>query len=569
MLHSIRIRNFAIIKDLQLEFAKGLNLLTGETGAGKSIIIDALQMLLGERSSSALVRTGEEKAIVEGVFEEENSHIKESLSRAGIPTADELIIKREISSSGGSRVFINGEMSTTGILKMLAPFLVNIHGQHQHQSLLNYQAHLAFLDRFGNNNRLREKIEIAASTLAGFVKGYHELREKLAQREQTLDFLNFQVNEIETCDPKEGEDEELGREREMLRNAETLRQIVKESYGVTYENERSILSFLKQVQKNVDKLSEIDKSFQKFRSGLEEAIFSTEELSLFLRDYVNILDVEPGRLSFVEDRLAALEKLKKRYGQTLKDVLVFKEEAVRRREALTRASEDLKVIEKKVAEAYAEYRAIAQKLTKKRRRDAELFSSSLLNQLKELAMEKSRFQVKFDQEALPENPDWSKDLSFSPDGVDKVEFLISVNLGEELRPLAKVASGGELSRIMLAISALMKTQKDSKTLIFDEVDAGIGGKVASIVGKNLKAISQQQQVICVTHLPQIASYADHHVRVTKKMDQRRTVVQVSVLNEAEKVKEIARMLAGEKISKTSLRHAEEMVKSNGRRHLEY
>ncbi len=567
MLHSIRIRNFAIIKDLLLDFKEGLNLLTGETGAGKSIIIDALEMLLGERSSSTFVRTGEEKAIVEGVFQACGASIEEILRKAGIQRGRELIIKREINASGGSKVFINGEMGTTNTLKLLGPIVVNIHGQHQHQSLLNLQAHLAFLDRFGNNNRLNDKIEGVSHKLIGFAREHQELREKLAQREQALDFLNYQVEEIEKCAPKQGEDEELSREREMLRNVETLRQIVSNSYKITYDDERSILSLLNQVKKNVEKLSEIEKGFQEHRSGLDEAIFSTEELSLFLRDYSDSLNVDPERLSFVEDRLAILERLKNKYGQTLGDVLAFKEQARERMKELNRASENLEAVEKKITDLYSQYRSLAQKLSKKRRQDAAQFSSSLLEQLKELAMDKSRFQVEFNSEVLPEQLDWSKEVFFSPEGADKVEFLISVNVGEELKPLAKVASGGELSRIMLAISALMKTQKDSKTLIFDEVDAGIGGKVASVVGKKLKAISQQQQVICVTHLPQIASYADHHIRVTKKIDRRRTVVHVSILNEEDKVKEIARMLAGEKISETSLRHAKEMVKSNGRRHL--
>lgn len=566
MLYSIRIRNFAIIKDLSLDFSDGLNLLTGETGAGKSIIIDALEMLLGERSSSTLVRSGDDKAIVEGIFQDRDGESKEILERAGMPVSRELIIKREIHASGGSKAFINGEIATTHTLRSLGPFLVHIHGQHQHQSLLNLQAHLSILDRFGNNDPLREKIQIIANDLSTFLGEFHDLQKEMMQREQTLDFLKFQVEEIERCSPQPGEDHKLYQERERLRNVGTLKNIVKDSYEITYESDRSILSLLNQVKKNLEKLSDIDKQFKRFTSALDEAIFSSEELSLSLRDYFDRLHVDPERISYVEDRLAELERLKKKYGKTVEQVIAFKEQAVQRMEEVMRVSEDSRDLEKKLTDHYGQYRILALQLSEKRRQDATRFSSSLLGQLEELAMDKSRFQVKFDSVELPNHLDLKEEVSFGVDGADTVEFLISVNVGEELKPLTRVASGGELSRVMLAINALMKKSKESRTLIFDEVDAGIGGRVASVVGKKLKSISKNNQVICVTHLPQIASYADHHIKVTKKVEQRRTVVHVSVLNEEEKIKEIARMLAGEKISETSLRHAKEMVRSYGRRH---
>ncbi len=564
MLKSIRIRNFAIVEDISIDFSEGFNLITGETGTGKSLIIDALEILLGERSSSSLIRTGEKKATIEGIFHiGKSQEIEAILEEAGIPIENDLILKREISTSGAGRIFINGEMSNSMTLKKTGAFLVDIHGQHQHQSLLNPQNHLLLLDSFGENDTLCAQVSKKATCISQSIREYDDLMRESMERENTIEFLEFQLADIERISPVPGEDLQLSREMEILKNAETVKTLVSDSYGMLYEDERSVLSLLKQVEKNVEKLSAIDGESGKHLASFEEMRFSLEDLSASLRDYGRKIDFSPDRLSEVSDRSAEIERLKRRYGGTIEKVHEFRERTKEKLDRLKSSKENIEQLKKEIEELCKRYRVAAQALSQKRESDAKIFSRKVVEELMSIAMEKCRFEVQIEKEQPQNGFPFSSSVSWNEAGIDRVEFIISMNIGEELRPLSKIASGGELSRIMLAINAIMKKKNDIRTLIFDEVDAGIGAGVASKVGHKLKHLSKLHQVICITHLPQIASRADHHLRVLKKIEHGRTIVDVHALNESEKVHEIARMLAGEKISNASLKHAEEMINEKG------
>ena len=565
MLKSIRIRNFAIVEEISIDFSDGFNLITGETGAGKSLIVDALEILLGERSSASFIRTGEKKAVVEGIFSVGQAReLDRMLEKAGIPASDEIILKREISSAGGGKIFINDETASSTTLKSFGSLLVDIHGQHQHQSLLNPQNHLAFLDSFGENDKLLAEVADAARQLTNVVNDLERLKQEMIDREKKIDFLDFQLAEIERVSPSPGEDENLSKEIEILKNAEMLRSLAVESYSDIYEEERSVLSLLKRISQNLEKLSGIDREAAPFLTTLDEARFSIEDLSLYLRDYVKKLDFDPGRLSQASDRAAEIERLKRKHGGAIEAVLEFRTRARDDLDRLKESEQNLEHMKKQVEEYYAQYRSAAGMLSKKRSEDGRRFSRKVIDELGDIAMEKCRFAVDRAVLPLPDAFDPSQGPSWSQNGIDRVEFLISMNVGEDLRPLSRIASGGELSRIMLAINAVMKKEDRIKTLIFDEVDAGIGAGIASNVGAKLKGLSKKNQVICITHLPQIASLADHHLKVVKTVAGERTVVNVEAIEGKDRVREIARMLAGEKLSPTSLRHAEEMIRNEKR-----
>ncbi|MEW5807702.1 MAG: DNA repair protein RecN [Acidobacteriota bacterium] len=556
----MRIRNFAIVEEISIDFSEGLNLITGETGAGKSIIVDAIEILLGERPSSNVIRTGEHKATVEGVFSiDDLPDVERVLEKSGISITGDLILKREINKAGAGKIFINGGITTTSALKEIGNILVDIHGQHQHQSLLHPANHLAILDHFGENELLKKSVSDLSLQFMACSEEYRKLMEQLLDKNRGTDFLEFQAAEIEKISPLPGEDEKLQKEREILKSVEMLKRFASEAYGTAYENERSIILLIKQIRSNMEKLSAIDPEPSRFLSVLDEARYALEDLSLYLRDYLKKLEHDPARLADVEDRIAEIERLKMKYGGTIEAVLQFRSKAAEELEALNRSDEDLESLRGRIVEIYRAYVEAALRLSRERRADAERFSSRVVEELGDMAMGGSRFSVVIESNPLPESCDFQKLVPAGESGVDRCEFLISLNVGEDLRPLARVASGGELSRIMLAINKVLKKGNGSKTLIFDEVDAGIGAGVASAVAQKLKNISAKNQVICITHLPQIASLADHHLSVLKKVSRGRTNVIVRSLDEKERIKEIARMLAGDKISETSLMHAEEMI----------
>ena len=537
MLRFLGIRHLAVIDQLELEFASGLNALTGETGAGKSIVVGAVGLLVGGRASADLVRTGEEVATVQAVFEK--------------PDGSELIVRREISAQGRSRAFVDGALVTSAALRDAVGWLVDLHGQHEHQVLLDPSAHLDLLDEFGSLIPVRG----AVADAFGKWQGIRDERDRLARSEQQkasrLEFLAFQLAEIDRVAPRPGEDEELASLRQVLGNADRLQRLCGEAYTALYEGDEAALATLGTVWKRVGELSAIDSTFAPYLEGRELVKSQLEDLAFFLRSYTASIDASPARLQEVEDRLAALERLKKKHGGLLSEVLATAEDLRRERYALEHASERAAELDGALGAARDGYLRVAEDLSRRRREAARVFSKALETTLAELAMPKTRCEVRF--------ADGDGEARWSERGLDEAEFYISPNPGEDLRPLARIASGGELSRVMLALKALATTDAPGKTLIFDEVDAGIGGAVADVVGARLQRLGDRFQVLCITHLPQIAAYGSTHFRIEKKVKAGRTTTTVERVEGTERVSEIARMIGGSDISPALLTSAREML----------
>ena len=537
MLRFLRIRHLAVIDRLELEFQPGLTVLTGETGAGKSILVGAVGLLVGGRASADLVRTGEDQAVIEAIFD--------------TPSGTELIVRREISAQGRSRALIDGALVTTAALREACGGLVDLHGQHEHQLLLDPSAHLDVLDAFGGLGELRGD---ARRTF----DAWQQLR---AERERILtgerekasraEFLRFQLAEIDRVAPKAGEDDELASTRQVLANADKLQRLCGDAYTALYEGDEAALASLGTVWRKVGDLAALDARFTPYLEAREAVKSQLEDLAFFLRAYAADIDASPARLQEIEDRLASLERLKKKHGPALDDVLATADRLRSDLDAIEHATERAAALDGQVAAARAAYAAAARSLSEARRGQAPAFAKRLERALADLAMTRTRCEVRFtdpDDEAL-----------WSDRGFESGEFYISPNPGEDLRPLARIASGGELSRIMLALKTLASTDAPGKTLIFDEVDTGIGGAVADVVGRKLQALAGRVQVLCITHLPQIAAYGDSHFRIVKSVRRDRTVTEVSKLAGPEREEEMARMIGGADVSATVMASAREML----------
>ncbi len=558
MLKFLRINNIALIPSLEVELGPGLVLLTGETGAGKSIVIDALSLLLGERASPELIRTGEERAVVEAVLE--TAGASELLDERGLPTdGDEIVIRREIQATGKGRATVNGALVPVSLLRDLAPHVAVIHGQHEPQGLLDPATHLDVLDHFAGLDAGRSIGEFFRDLRAAD-QAVEKLRGDRREAERRREMLEYQSSEIEKAGLAPGEEEALRVEKARQANAGRLAALSGESYALLYDDEEAVLGRLAQVYKRVDDLAEIDPDFRPFAEGRREILAPLEDLALRLRDYQERLEVSPGRLDEIESRLAVLDRLKKKYGATVDDVIAFGERCRRELESLGSPEEQERLLVERRDSLAGLYLDRARALSKKRRAAAVELRKRVQAELGQLAMEKTRFDVAFepaDAEAA------AADASLWTDrGLERAEFLLSPNPGEDLRPLAKIASGGELSRLMLAIKSVIGRDAPGLTLVFDEVDSGIGGRAAEVVGRKLKAVSARCQVLCVTHLPQIAALADQHLSVRKQVAKGRTVTLVERLDDATRVEEVARMLGGETITATARDHAREMLKQS-------
>jgi len=536
MLRFLSIGRLAVIDAAEVEFEPGLNVLTGETGAGKSILVEAVGLLLGGRASGDLVRTGEESATIEAIFES---------------NGEEVLVKREITAQGRSRAFINGSLVTASALKELSGRLIELHGQHEHQTLLDPATHLAVLDAFGGLTRLATPVAEAFGRMREAKDSLERTRRVAADRGARQELVAFQLAELDRIAPKASEDEELASLRQVLASAERVERLCEESYASLYESDDAILAGLGGVWRRVGELASLDSQFQPYLEARDGIKGQLEDLAIFLRRYADGIEASPERLQQVEERLAQLERLKRKFGPTLSDV-------ISRREALRQEHADLERSDERVVElsgAYEEartaYLAAASKLSQARRTLAADFSRELVNLVGELAMPDTRFDVRFNPEPLAE-------AAWSAQGIDIAEFFVSPNPGEELRPLARIVSGGELSRIMLAIKTLTATSRHGFSdaanrppstaapgLIFDEVDAGIGGRIADVVGRKLRALGSVFQVLCITHLPQIASCADTHFQIEKRVEGGRTKTTVRRLSADARVDEIGRMLGGE------------------------
>ena len=559
MLKLLRINNIAVIPSLEVELGPGLTLLTGETGAGKSILIDALGLLLGRRASADLIRTGEDRAVVEAVVELDDPEAQ--LASHGLPLdGRDIVLRREVQASGKGRATVNGALVPVSLLRELAPSVAVVHGQHEPQGLLDPARHLDLLDHFAGVEGAGDLGRVYRE-LRGVEAALVRLRQDRREAERHREMLEFQVREIESAALAPDEEDHLRLEKARLANAERLAELSGEAYAILYDDEAAALGRLGQVFRRVEELAAIDPEFRPHAEGRAGLVAQLEELALLLRGYKERLEVSPGRLDDVESRLALIERLKRKYGTTVEEVLAFAERCRGELEVLGSPEEQEAVLEERRETLAVDYLGRARDLSRRRRKAAGELEKMVRDELAQLAMEKTRFRIAFDPEMAADSDGAGPD-TWTERGLERAEFLLSPNPGEELRPLARVASGGELSRIMLALKSVAHGATPGVTLVFDEIDAGIGGRVAEVVGRKLRAVAAHQQVLCVTHLPQIAAFADQHLSVHKRVESGRTVTNVEVLSSSQRVEEVARMLAGEVVTDTARSHAREMLNQN-------
>ncbi len=555
MLLELRVENYAVVEKARICFQEGLHVLTGETGSGKSIVVDSLALLFGARASAEMIRSGQERARVCGIFSVgDTNEIAGLLSEAGIEceNGEELIIEREISSNGKSRAFVANRPVTTAFLRQLAPALGDIHGQNEQQSLFLPQAQRELLDQYAEATALRARVAAAFSEWSELGLKLRELSANEQEKLRLLDLWNFQRKEIESVQPRVGEDAELEAERRLLLNITRLQENASAAFAALYDAPDSAVTQLRIALKRIDELIRIDASLTETAASLRQAAVLLEDSAYALRDYLGKLEADPARLEDVESRLAALERLKRKYGRTIEEILEFWKDVSRRADEVEHAGEHREKLEKQHREAAARYEELAQELSERRMAAAARLSRQVENELNGLAMAGTQFQISV------------RRGSWSASGFDEIEFLVSPNRGEELRPLQKIASGGELSRIALALKTAIGDRDrpaGTPTLVFDEIDAGVGGAAAAAVGKRLKALSKKNQVICVTHLAQIAGFADHHYAVSKRELKGRVTTEIKELDHEARAREIGRMLSGEKITPEALRHAEQLIKA--------
>ncbi|MBV9301072.1 MAG: DNA repair protein RecN [Acidobacteriaceae bacterium] len=553
MLLELIVENYAVVEQARIRFQEGLNVLTGETGSGKSLVVDSFSLLLGARASMEMIRTGEARARVSGIFALEQTGQSNTLfEEAGIEHNgdEELIVEREITSTGKSRAFVANRPVTTAFLRQLAPVLGDIHGQNEQQDLFRPAAQRELLDEYAAAEELRNR---AASAYADW-RAVGEKLAQLSQNEQEklrlLDLWTFQRKEIEFAQPKPGEDAELEAERRVLQNVTRLQEHASAAFELLYESPESATTQLRQALKRIDELTRIDPSLQETSASLRQAAVMADEAGYALRDYLGKLEGDPKRLDDIEARLSALDRVKRKYGGSIDDVLAFLQDVTRRADEVEKASEHKSTLEKQQAELAARYESLAGELSRARTAAAERLSKQVESELKSLAMGGTRFEVAV------------KHGAWTATGMDEVAFLVSPNRGEELRLLEKIASGGELSRIALALKTAIgdaDRHPGTPTLVFDEVDAGVGGAAAAAVGRRLKALSRRNQVICVTHLAQIAGFADHQYAVSKKEKKGRATAVIEELDTAQRAREIGRMLSGDHITPEALKHAEQLL----------
>jgi len=543
MLRYLSIQNLAVIEGIEVEFQPGLNVLTGETGAGKSMLVEAVGLLMGDRASPDLVRTGEERATVQAVFDTTSGR--------------EVIVRREVGAEGRSRAFIDGTLVTAAALKEATASLVELHGQHEHQTLLDSENHLDLLDGYAGLGEQRALVESAFARWRGICEELGRLQ--IDEREKTarLDLLRFQASELGNASLRVGEDDELATAKRVLANAEKLQRLCAEAYGALYDGDQAALPQLSQVWRKVAELAEIQPRFHTYIEMRASIKGQLEDLSLALRDFGGSIEASPAKLQAIDDRLVLLDRLKHKYGPTLVEAIAARDTFAQQIDAFEHSEERMASLAGALHHASEEYIRAAQALSATRRRAAGEFSRALVASLAELAMDRTRFEVRFGDEpgAAAKRPE----DNWSERGIDRAECYISPNPGEELRPLARIASGGELSRIMLAIRALAAADLPGKAVIFDEVDAGIGGRVADVVGRKLRSLGGHAQVLCITHLPQVAAHATTHFHISKDIRRGRTVTAVTRLDETARVEELARMMGGVHVTTGARASARELL----------
>jgi DNA repair protein RecN (Recombination protein N) len=553
MIKSLRIRNLATIEELELELENGFSILTGETGAGKSIIIDAIRLILGDKGSPDCIRTGRTEASVEAVIEAPEMAAR--LKDLGLEDGEELLVQRQISGQGPGKAYINGVFVPVRKLKEAGTAIADIYGQNDHVFLLHLENHLIYLDAFLDAGSLREEVSRAARELKSILLQKRELESKSRERDQRLDFLAYQVREIEGAGLRPGEDEELVQNREILKNAGKIAGLVDQALDLSYAQEDSILPLLSKFKNVLKELVPYYPSLESSGQSVEEFGIAFRELSHGLMKFKEGNMGTPDDIEVIEERLNIIDKLKRKYGPGIPEVLSYLEGIKVEENALVSGRERLEGLEEEIAKKFKEYVAKAGKLAAVRVRGAKELAGIMEKEIAILGMNKAAFKV----EVRTIAPALEDPATIREDGTDEVEFLISPNPGEELRPLRKIASGGELSRVMLALKSIGKEAETARTLIFDEIDSGIGGGTADFIAGKLEALSRKHQVICITHLPQIAAAAAHQFRIDKRFEKGRTYTSVRKLQAGERVEEIARLISGARISEASLQTAREML----------
>jgi len=565
MLKSLLVKDYALIGHINVEFGKGLNIITGETGAGKSILIDAMSLLLGERASTEVVRKGAQKSIVEGIFDVEgNKKVKRILEENEIDVLPELIMRREISLKGNNRCFLNDTPVTLNIIKDIGDLLVDLHGQHEHQSLLRTETHIDFLDEFGANDNLLKDYEEKFTQLSEASRKLNELKQKENILKEKKDIYHFQIKEIDAVSPQEDEEGKINEELNILENSEKLSELTSSVFEALYESENSVQDILGKIETDIEELEKIDKSFSDVRSECESAASLIDDISQFVRNYKAKIDIDPEHLEELRNRLGAITMLKKKYGGSMKSVIEHRKKIGEEFELAENYSESIEKLESEIRKLREACGLSADILSRNRKEISKKIQKQTQEALAYLGIEKSTFRIEINQSAADKNDkDFilvsGKPYKYNFKGYDEVEFFITTNPGEDPKPLAKVASGGEISRVMLALKSILAKTDKLPLLIFDEIDTGVSGRIAQKVGQALKNLAGFHQIISITHLPQIAGLADQHFAVEKTLNDERTVSSIKKLNKEERIKEVAKLMSGEKITEASLKGAKELM----------
>lgn len=576
MLKSLLIKNYAIIEEIQVDFESGLNILTGETGAGKSIIVDALGLLLGERASSEVIRKGAEKAIVEGILGVSgNNKVKTILDENQIEWQEDLVIRREISAKGQNRCFLNDTPAPLNVLKSVGDYLVDMHGQHEHQSLLRTEIHLDLLDDFGGLAGLRTEYKKSYERLSILFADQEELMRKEQLLKEKRDLFEFQLKEIDAVSPQPDEEDILEAELKILENAEKLFEVTSRLYEMLYDGDQAVYGKMVLVRNQLEDLSNIDKSFEETKKECASAVAIISELTKFIQSYNSKVEFNPERLEQIRNRLGHLSLLKKKYGGSVDRILEHREKIAKEFTLAENFDAEIKKLEQAIEAERKICSAAAQRLSTKRRELIDKLSTAIVAELGKLGIAHAAFDVaienrvigKRDNRAYGRNAYVKLSKEFfeaTPRGIDFVEFLISTNLGEDPKPLAKVASGGEVSRIMLALKTILAKSERLPLLIFDEIDVGVSGRIAQAVGGSLKNLSQFHQVISITHLPQIAGLGEAHFVVEKKETKERTRTIMKKLDLDERIREVAKLMSGVEITEAGIEGAKELMGLTGK-----
>jgi DNA repair protein RecN (Recombination protein N) len=565
MLRQLEIKNIAIIDKLSIELGDGLNVLTGETGAGKSIIIDSINAIIGQRLSKDLIRTGENKAVVEAVFEVEENHLSDLYKCYGIEPEEDgvLVISREFTRAGKNTCRINGKISTVSMLKKFGEKLIDVHGQHDNQSLLRTDSHIDLLDSFAGEkmHKLKEEYAVHLESYKKIKKKIFDLEGNSGERERKIDLLKYQIDEIQSAGLKIDEEHQFEKEKDILLNSEKIVKVFSNAYEVLGSGSKTgeaVLDRINDVVFEVNSIKEFDETYDEIAKRLESVVYEFEDIVSEVRAKRDGIEFDANALEQIEERLGVIYRLKKKYGNSIEEILDFMEGAQKQLDEIINNEEILEKLNADLEKESEVLYNLAKKINGERRKAAKLIEDKICSELDVLEMKNAKFQVKIEFDER-ENKD---EINYKQNGLDKVEFLISTNPGEPLKPLSKIASGGEMSRIMLAIKTILANVDEIPTLIFDEIDIGISGKAAQRVGERLSFISKNHQAISVTHLAQIACMADYNYYIEKITEKQKTKTNVTRLEGDEIKKEIARIIGGENISEITLKHAEEMLEAS-------